>query len=207
MAMAIDLKKGAGIDLQKKGGGKLEKVCVGLNWGVIKKTSFFGLLSNNEDVDLDGSVAVFDSHKKLLDTVYFKQVCSADGAIRHSGDDLTGDESGDDGLDNEVIVIDFRKISEASHTIVVFLNSYQKQDFSIIPYSKARIFEGTPQRVDHILATFNLSADDTFAGHVSMIMGKFIRQEDNSWRFETIGEPSETSRVFDTVDVIKEKYL
>lgn len=50
MAMAIDLKKGTSINLQKKGGGKLEKVCVGLNWGAIKRKSFFGLLSNNEDV-------------------------------------------------------------------------------------------------------------------------------------------------------------
>jgi len=40
-----------------------------------------------------------------------------------------------------------------------------------------------------------------------MIMGKFIRQEDDNWRFEAIGEPSETARVFDTVDVIQEKYL
>ncbi len=205
--MAIDLKKGAGINLEKSGGGKLEKVCVGLNWGAIKKKSFFGLLSANEDVDLDGSAAVFDVNKKLLDTIYFKQIRSKDGAIRHSGDDLTGDEGGDDGLDNEVITINFSKISDEAHTIVLFLNSYQKQDFSIIPYSKVRVFEGTPQRVDTVLVNFNLSADDTFAGHVSMIMGKFIRQEGGNWRFEAIGEPSESARVFDTVDVIQEKYL
>lgn len=205
--MAIDLKKGSGISLKKSSGGNLEKVCVGLNWGSIKKKSFFGLLTTNEDVDLDGSVVVFDGNKKLLDTVYFKQIKSKDGAIRHSGDDLTGDESGDDGLDNEIITIDFNKISDEAHTIVLFLNSYQKQDFSIIPYSKVRVFEGTPQRVDTVLLNFNLSADDAFVGHVSMIMGKFIRQQDSNWRFEAIGEPSESARVFDTIDVIQEKYI
>lgn len=205
--MAIDLKKGAAVNLEMSSGGQLEKVCVGLNWGAIKKKSFFGLLSASEDVDLDGSATIFDANKKLLDTVYFKQIRSKDGAIRHSGDDLTGDEGGDDGLDNEVITIDFTKITNEAHTIVLFLNSYQKQDFSIIPYSKVRIFEGTPQRVDTVLVNFNLSADDTFAGYVSMIMGKFIRQEGANWRFEAIGEPSESVRVFDTVDVIQEKYL
>ena len=204
--MAINLTKGSTIELTKSNGHALEHICVGLNWGSIQVKSFFGLLTSNRDVDLDGSAAIFDHDRKLLDTVYFKNLKSKDGAIRHSGDDLTGDAEGDDQKDNEVITIDLRLLNPNAHTIVLFLNSYQKQDFADIPYSKVKIYEGTIHKVDEVLASFNLSADKEFAGYVSMVMGKFIKQE-ASWHFKAIGEPIRSTRVFDSVEEIQRKFL
>jgi tellurium resistance protein TerZ len=204
--MAISLSKGSQIKLNQTSGKKLENVCVGLNWGAIKGKALFGLMTTNKTVDLDSSAAIFDQNKKLIDTVYFKNLKSKDGAIKHSGDDLTGDASGDDNRDNEIITINFARIQKEAHTIVLFLNSYQKQDFSEIPYSKIRIFEGTLHRVQNVLASFNLSSEAAFAGHTSMIMGKFVRKEDD-WQFEAIGQAEKTSKVFETVDIIQEKYI
>jgi tellurium resistance protein TerZ len=39
--------------------------------------------------------------------VYFGNLKAKNGSVKHSGDDLTGDMGGDDGLDNEVITVDF----------------------------------------------------------------------------------------------------
>ena len=201
----INLKKGTSISLKKEK-KKLEKVCVGLNWGSIEKKYLFGMVKGNKAVDLDGSVTLFGANNTALETVYYNNLRSSDGSVRHSGDDLTGDVGGDDGLDNEVIQIDLGKVSQHVQQIVVYLNSYENQDFASIPFSKIRIFEGSPTRVEDVFATFSLSSDSSLAGKVAMIMGKFVRTGD-TWEFKTIGEAATTRKVSDTIEVIREKYL
>lgn len=204
--MTVNLKKGAEINL-----AKLDKqhrqVCVGVNWGEIRKKALFGLFEYNESVDLDCNAAIYDQNKELIEVVYFRNLNSKDEAVIHSGDDLTGDQDGDDGIDNEVITIDFDKISSKTHTIVLFLNNYKKQNFADIPYSKVRIFQGTVNQVDRVFAEFNLSSDASFSGYLSMIMGRFFRNEHDEWVFYAIGTPTKTWRILDTLDVIQKKHI
>lgn len=201
----INLKKGSSISLEKQG-KLLEEVCIGLNWGAIPRKALFGLVKTTENVDLDGSVSMFDSSKNELDTVYYSKLVSKDGAIRHSGDDVQGDSGGDDGLDNEIIEVSLRNVAPEVEQIVFYLNSYNGQDFAHIPYSKIRIFEGNKHKVDDVFATFNLSADTSFAGNVSMILGKLIRTK-NNWKFEAIGEAVPTKKIQDTIPLIQKEYL
>ena len=102
--MSINLQKGQRISLDKGNGTKLTNICVGINWGAIEKKGFLGGITK-EAVDLDASCGCFDANKQLLDKVYFGHLASEDRAIKHSGDDLTGDLDGDDGLDNELSLI------------------------------------------------------------------------------------------------------
>ena len=201
----ILLKKGSSISLEK-GGKYLNEVCIGLNWGAILHSSFFGLFKKRESVDLDGSVSTFDKDKKVLDTIYYHKLRSDDGAIVHSGDDRIGDLDGDDDLDNEIIKINLNKIDPQVDQVVFFLNSYNGQDFAKIPYSKIRIFEGNEEQVDSVFATYNLSFKFSFTGYVSMVMGK-LRREEGKWKFYTIGEPVKASKIQDTIPIIQEKYL
>lgn len=202
----INLKKGSSISLEKAG-KILEEVCIGLNWGVIKKkTGFFNLFSENIDVDLDGSVSMFDEKGVLLDTVSYSKLSSFDRSIQHSGDDRGGDQGGDDGKDNEIIEINLRKTDARVAQIIFYLNSYRGQDFAEIPYSKIRIFEGSKKEVKEVFATFNLSADPQFAGKVSMIMGKLIRTK-NNWLFHVIGEAVATKDIGHTIKLIQKHYL
>lgn len=196
----IDLKKGSTISL-KKDGKDLEFVYVGLNWGKIK--TFFGLL--NQNVDLDGSVSSFDARGNEVDTVYFRKKRSNDGAIIHSGDDLTGD-SAQDNKDNEVISIRLKKVSPTVHTIVIYLNSYNGQDFDSIPYAQVRLLDGDETKFKNVFATFNLASDPKFKDKVSMIMAKMVRNGE-TWDFHTIGEPVPTRTIADTVSWIKKNYL
>ena len=107
--MAIRLEKGQRINLEKGNGSKLTNICVGVNWGAITKKGRLGF-TTTEAVDLDASCAEFDASGNIVDKVWFRHLKSNDGAIKHSGDDLTGDTDGDDGLDNVVITVDLAKL-------------------------------------------------------------------------------------------------
>lgn len=202
----IDLKKGSKVSLEKEG-RRLEEVCVGLNWGAIKKGIFFNLIKQTIAVDLDGSVTTYDENKQIVETVYYRKLRSKDGAIVHSGDDRDGDIYGDDELDNEVIEIDLRKVNPRVKYIVFYLTSYEGRDFASIPYSKIRIFEGNSKRVDSVFATFNLSADESFKGSTAMVLGKLTRKEDGNWEFSTIGEAVPTKTIDETILYIQKHYL
>ena len=126
--MAIRLEKGQRINLEKNNGAKLTQFCVGCNWGSIIKNGFLGLGNSVQDVDLDLSCVMLDANGNLCDHIYSPlyrkefldqygmppgKVDSNDRALHHSGDDLKGDQDGDDGLDNEIITVDLNKISSS----------------------------------------------------------------------------------------------
>jgi tellurium resistance protein TerZ len=202
--MAISLQKGQRISLEKGGQG-IEKLCVGVNWGAIEKKGFFGS-KNHVAVDLDASAGLFSANKERVDIVYFGQKKSKCGAVIHSGDDLVGDTGGDDGLDNEVISVDLAKVPNEVEQIVFVLNSFRGQDFADIPFASIRIYEGTPGRVDNVVATFDIANDATFKGKVSMIMGKLYRHG-GAWKFTSIGDSTNDKKLEQTLQTVINNYL
>jgi tellurium resistance protein TerZ len=202
--MAINLQKGQRISLEKPNGSKLQHVCVGINWGAIERKGLFG--KKKEAVDLDGSCALYNENKQVVDVVYFRNLRSKDRAITHSGDDLTGDLNGDDGMDNEVITVDFAQLDPSVTSVAFFLNSFQGQDFALIPFASIRIYEGTPSKVNEVFATYNIAGDTGFAGHVSMVMGVFYKKN-GEWKFNAIGEPTKDRDLQQTVDTIMRNYI
>lgn len=203
--MAIRLEKGQRINLEKSNGSKLTNICVGVNWGAIVKTGWFGF-KTTEAVDLDASCAEFDASGNIIDQVWFRHLKSNDGAIKHSGDDLTGDTDGDDGLDNEVITVDLTKLNPRVEKIAFVLNSFRGHDFKTIPFASIRIYEGTPTSVKEIFATYDIANDPTFAGNVSMVMGVFYKRN-GEWKFSAIGEPTKDRTFEQTLETVKQRYL
>ncbi len=204
--MAINLEKGQRISLEKTTGGKLDRVCVGINWGAIEKKGFLGFGTTKVAVDLDASCAVFNEQKKLIDVVYFGNLRSKDFAIVHSGDDLTGDMGGDDGLDNEVITVDLSQINRDISYVAFVLNSFRGQDFGTIPFASIRIYEGTPRMVKEVFATYDIAHGKDFAGHVSMVLGVFYKKN-NEWKFNAIGEPTKDRKLEETIKTVEQLYL
>ncbi|WP_417942345.1 TerD family protein [Flavobacterium sp. RS13.1] len=202
--MAINLEKGQRINLEKSNGTKLQNICVGVNWGAIEKKGFFG--TKKEAVDLDASCAVYDDKKNHIDSVNFRKLISSDRAIKHSGDDLTGDLNGDDGLDNEVITLDFSQLTSSASYVAFFINSFRGQDFKDIPFASIRIYEGTPTRVTQEFARFDVANDATFAGNVSMVLGVFYKRNDE-WKFNAVGVPTNDKKLEQTVVTIQQNYL
>jgi tellurium resistance protein TerZ len=202
--MAINLEKGQKINLEKSNGSKLLNICVGINWGAIEKKGLFG--TKKEAVDLDGSCAVYDANKNLIDTVSFKNLQSSDRAIKHSGDDLTGDLNGDDGFDNEIITLDFNQLNPTANYVAFFINSYRGQDFKDIPFASIRIYEGTPSKVNEVFAKYDIANDKSFAGSVSMVLGVFYKRN-NEWKFNAIGTPTTDKTLEQTIATIQQNHL
>ncbi|SUJ19404.1 Stress response protein SCP2 [Sphingobacterium spiritivorum] len=203
--MAINLQKGQKINLQKNNGSTLQNICVGVNWGAIEKKGWLGNVTR-EAVDLDASCALYDTSRNLIDVVYFGSLRSKDGAIRHSGDDLTGDMDGDDGLDNEIITLDFTRLNPAVNHVAFVLNSFRGHDFGTIPFASIRIYEGTPTRVNEVFATYDIVKGTGFAGHVSMVLGIFYKRN-GEWKFNAVGEPTKDRKLEETIKTVAQNYL
>ncbi|GGG93002.1 TerD family protein [Pedobacter zeae] len=204
--MAINLQKGQRISLEKSNGSKLQQVCVGINWGAIEKKGLFGFGSSKEAVDLDASCALYNENKQLLEVVYFGNLKSKNGSVKHSGDDLTGDMGGDDGLDNEIITLDFSQLDANVNYVAFVLNSFRGHDFGTIPFASIRIYEGTTKRVNEVFATYDIANGSNFAGHVSMVMGVFYKKN-GEWKFNAIGEPTKDRKLEETVKTVTQNYL
>jgi tellurium resistance protein TerZ len=200
----ISLEKGQRISLEKNGSG-LKEVCVGVNWGAIEKKGFLGGVKKVA-VDLDASVGTFDADKKIGSVVYFGDLIAFSGSISHSGDDRTGDMDGDDGLDNEIITIKMHSLPLTADKIAVVLNSFGGHDFKSIPFASIRLYEGTPTRVDNIIASYNIANDAKFSGSISMVLGVLYRHNDG-WKFRAIGEPTSDKNLKDTLSNVAANYL
>lgn len=196
--MAINLEKGGRINLSKTESGKsVSTVFMGVNWGAIVHKSFFG--SKTEAVDLDASCLVYDSNKNLIDTIYFGKLTSSDGAIRHSGDDLTGDVDGDDGLDNEIIKVEMNKLSSRAQSLVFILNSFCHQKFDEIPFASVRIYtndSGNPMDVKEVMAKYDVANGPEFKGKEAIVLGVSYKK-DGEWRFKAVGHMSNQPSIKD----------
>ena len=209
--MAIRLEKGQRINLEKESGTKLTNFCVGCNWGAIIKKTFFGLSTSVADVDLDLSCMMFDAYGKVVEGKLPKgKLDSCDRALHHTGDDLTGDQDGDDGLDNEIITVDLNRVNTNINSIVFFLNIYNNNeysgDFSGIPYASIRMFEGTPERPQkQVFAQYNVATKTDCIGKRALIMGKLYRHNGN-WKFAAIGDAFEDRGIAMTIVRVARDY-
>lgn len=194
--MGLNLAKGQKFNLKKSDGQALTKLCFGVNWGMIETKGFFGIGGGKKAVDLDASVGLFDINKNQISKVYYGNLNTA--GVSHSGDDLTGDADGDDGLDNEIITIDLTALDSKVTDLVIVLNSFRGQDFASIPFASVRLYEGTPTKVDTIHATYDISNSSEFNGKVSMILG-IISNRSGSWEFTAIGEATDDKNLDQTL--------
>lgn len=190
----INLSKGGRINLSKdENGNSLDTIFFGTNWGMITEKGLFGIGGSKTAVDLDASVILLDANGNHVDTVYFGHK-DAPG-IHHSGDDLTGDADGDDGIDNETISVQLSRIDSRVEHVFFVLNSYRNQKFDKIPYIGIRIYT-TPNNKPkvrttdsvNILAQFSLKSNaDDFKDKLSIILGEAYRRN-GEWKFKAIGE-------------------
>lgn len=176
--MAINLQKGQKISLTKEaGGGALTKIVMGLGWDAKKTKGFFGLGAKDQEIDLDASCVLFDEAKNPLDAVFFGQLDSQDGSIKHSGDNRTGAGDGDD----EQIVVDLSRVPAAVKSILFVVNSFTGQNFSQIENAYCRVVDATSGKE---LARYNLSCNGE---HTAMLMAK-VYLHSGEWKMHAIGD-------------------
>lgn len=183
--MSVSLSKGQKISLSKDG-GSLSRVFMGLGWDVAKKGGFLGGLfgGGGESIDLDASCLVFDERGELVDQVWFRQLTGMNGAIVHTGDNLTGEGDGDD----EVIKVDLSRLPATVKALVFTVNSFRGQTFDQVANASCRLVDDTAGKE---LAVFALSEAGS---HTGLIMAKLYRHN-GEWKLHAIGEKT-TGRTF-----------
>ncbi|QLG11686.1 TerD family protein [Deinococcus sp. D7000] len=177
--MPISLKKGQQISLAKEAGPSLSTVRMGLGWDAVKKKGFFGFGGGQAEVDLDANALMFDASGGLVDVVWFRQLQSKDGSIRHSGDNRTGAGDGDD----ETITVDLTRLPAQVSTLIFTVNNFTGQDFGQIENAYCRLVNTQGEAE---IARYDLSAGGQ---HSAMILASLKRQG-NDWTMTAIGAPS-----------------
>jgi tellurium resistance protein TerZ len=173
--MSVSLTKGQTVSLEKRGGGTLRLVRMGLGWDAAKKKGLFGRLKS-QTIDLDASALLFDDTGTLVDQVWFQQLVSKDGSVQHTGDNLTGEGEGDD----ESIKVDLGSVPAGVRSIVFTVNSFTGQDFSAIENAFCRLVD---ESTDTEIARYDLTGSGT---HTAQIMAKVAR-DGVGWSMTAIG--------------------
>jgi tellurium resistance protein TerZ len=175
--MALTLSKNQSISLEKTAGGGLTSISLGLGWDPVKAGFLGKLMGNGGEIDLDASCILLDSDLKSIDLVWFRQLKSQDGSIQHSGDNRTGDGSGDD----ETIHVDLQRLPASVKYLVFTVNSFTGQTFEKVENAYCRIVNAGNKSE---LARFNLSER---GGHTGIVMASLAR-ESGGWEFKAIGK-------------------
>jgi tellurium resistance protein TerZ len=174
--MSVNLTKGQQVSLTKAGGvGTLTRVRMGLGWDAVKKKGMFGG-KRSQTIDLDASCLLFDAAGSLVDQVWFQQLNSKDGSVRHTGDNTTGDGDGDD----ESVMVDLSKVPANVSTLLFAVNSFTGQDFSQIENAFCRLVDETSGAE---IAKFSLTGSGR---HTAQFMAKVTR-EGQGWAMTAIG--------------------
>lgn len=182
--MPISLEKGQKISLAKEAGSQLSVVRLGLGWDAAqapKKGGFLGALlgGGSASIDLDANALLFDAQSGLLDVVWFRQLQSKDGTVRHSGDNRTGAGDGDD----ETITVDLARLPQNVAAVVFTVNNFTGQDFGQVANAYCRLVN---VQNESEIARYNLSAQGS---HSALIMAS-LKRSGSDWTMTAVGAPS-----------------
>ncbi|MGM9440678.1 TerD family protein [Streptomyces murinus] len=177
----VSLQKNQTVSLVKGGQPLLSQVRMGLGW----EPAFRGA-----DIDLDASVIAYGPQRNHIDSCYFGKLTILKGAVKHSGDNLTGEGAGDD----EVIVVDLGRIPQEVTGLVFTVNSFSGQKFTDVAKAYCRLVDAA---TDEELVRFDLTQAEPQTG---VLMAKLIRQFSGEWEMTAIGDFVKARTVRNMVD-------
>jgi len=174
--VGVSLSKGGNVSLTKQAPG-LTAVTVGLGWDVRTTTG--------ADFDLDASAIVVDAGGKVLSDqhfVFFNNLRTPDGAVEHSGDNLTGVGEGDD----EQIKVNLAGMPAEAQRVVFAVSIYEAdkrgQNFGQVRNAFIRVVN---QADGSELARYDLTEDAST--ETAMVFGELYRNG-AEWKFRAVGQ-------------------
>lgn len=168
--MAINLQKGQRELLTAP------KFTIGLGWDT--NTSVSG-----NDFDLDASVFMLGENKKLPSDehfIFYNNLTSPDGAVVHTGDNLTGEGDGDD----EAINVDLSTISPGVSELCIVVTIHEaearRQNFGQVRNSFVRIVD------NDVVELLKYELEEDFSIETAVEFGRIYRRN-GEWKFEAVG--------------------
>lgn len=160
--VAFAMEKGAVFDLPQS--NQMQNISACLGWDVA-----------GDGVDLDVSAVLLTNDGRPIDAVFFGNL-SAHG-LEHSGDNLTGEGSGDD----ERIVCNLDQIPKQASQIFFVVNIYTRGvTFERVSNAYCRIVDSSEIE----LARYSLSEGQQQNG---LLISRLFREVDGRWGFQAIG--------------------
>lgn len=174
--MAISLSKGGNVSLTKSAPG-LTNILIGLGWDA-RATDGAGF-------DLDASGFMLTTEGKVrsdADFIFFNQPASADGSVKHLGDNTTGAGDGDD----EQITVDLTKVPADVDKIAIAVTIHdaevRKQSFGMVSQAFVRVVNASDNAE---IVRYDLSED--FSIETALIFGEIYRNS-GEWKFRAVGQ-------------------
>ena len=175
--MAINLQKGQRVSLDSS----MKLALVGLGWDTNR-------YDGGADFDLDASAFLLGENGKVLrdeDFVFYNNLNGRDGAVVHTGDNLTGDGDGDD----EVIMIDFSKIPSEIKKIAICVTIHdaeaRRQNFGQVSNAYIRIAKLSDEfdTVGEPVLKFDL--EEEFSIETALVVAE-IYFKNGEWKFNAV---------------------
>ena len=163
--MPINLSKGQKVDLTKKNPG-LKNIMVGLGWDV-------NAFDSGADFDLDAAAFMLGSNGKCpteKEFIFYGNLEHASGAVKHMGDNLTGEGEGDD-EQIEVTLPDIpSNVERIAFTVTIYDSDVRRQNFGQVSNSFIRIVD---MATDTELIRYDLGED--FSIETAVVVGELYR--------------------------------
>ncbi|GHF30867.1 TerD family protein [Streptomyces morookaense] len=176
----VNLQKNQSVSLVKGGQPLQRSVDMGLGW----EPAF-----HRRAIDLDASVIAYGPDRNMIDACYFGRLMILNGAVQHSGDNLTGEGSGDD----ESITVHLGGLPPEVTGLVFTVSSYNGQKFTDVAKAYCRLLDA---QTGEELVRFDLTGSEPKTG---VLMCKFVRQFSGEWEMTAVGEYVKARTVRDMV--------
>ena len=174
--MPINLTKGQKVDLTKGNPG-LKSIMVGLGWDVNQ-------FDSGADFDLDAAAFMLGQNGKCpteKEFIFYGNLEHSSGAVKHMGDNLTGEGEGDD----EQIQIDLTmvppNVEKIAFTVTIYDSDVRRQNFGQVSNSFIRIVDDSNGQE---LIRYDLGED--FSIETAVVVGELYRHN-GEWKFNAIG--------------------
>lgn len=176
--MAVSLAKGQRVSLDKT----MTHALVGLGWDINQ-------YSSGNDFDLDASAFLLGANGKVRndeDFIFYGNLKSPDGAVTHTGDNLTGEGEGDD----EVILLDFTKVPtdvvKIAITVTIYEAEARRQNFGQVSNAYVRVanLANEDDKVGTEVLKFDLGED--FSIETALVVCEIYRYG-GGWKFNAVG--------------------
>ena len=174
--MPINLSKGQKVDLTKKNPG-LKNIMVGLGWDV-------NAFDSGADFDLDAAAFMLGSNGKCpteKEFIFYGNLEHMSGAVKHMGDNLTGEGDGDD-EQIEVTLPDIpTNVDRVAFTVTIYDAEQRRQNFGQVSNAYIRIVD---VNTNSELIRYDLGED--FSIETAVVVGELYRHN-GEWKFNAIG--------------------
>jgi tellurium resistance protein TerD len=173
----ISLRKGQRVALGKA----MTMARVALGWDTNR-------YDGGKDFDLDASCFLVGENGKVgrdEDFIFYNNLRGRNGAVVHSGDNLTGGSEGDD----EVILVDFKKMPADVRKIVFCVTIHEaderRQNFGQVSNAYVRV-DSIEREDDAGTEALQFDLMEEFSVETALVVCEIYRYNDE-WKFNAVG--------------------